>query len=160
MGLLFLQQLPGVAAWGVDLPLVFTVLVGLRTTVPKAAGWGFLMGLVQDLLAAGWIGPNVIAKTLVGILSSFSQRHIYRERVLTQTFLIFGAVFFHQLVVWLILEWDGTAPPFGDAFGILFRFHADDIPGGDGSLFFCGPVPPAPDGSRDGLRDARLFFRD
>lgn len=121
VALLFFQQLPGVAAQGVDLPMIFVVLMGLRTTVPKAAGWGFLLGMIQDLLSASWIGPNTISKTLVGILSSFSKRHIYRERVLTQTFLIFNAALFHQLAVWLLLKWDGSAPPFGDAFWITLR---------------------------------------
>lgn len=121
VALLFVQQLPGVAQWGVDLPLVFVVLVGLRTDVPKAAGWGFLLGFLQDLLSSGWIGPNTIAKTLTGILASLSKWHIYRERVLTQTFLVFAATLIHQVFIWVLLKWDGTAPPAGDAWGILVR---------------------------------------
>ena len=115
LALFFVQQLPGVSAWGVDLPLLFVVLVGLRNPVSKAAGWGFLLGLVQDLLSAGWIGPNTLAKTLTGILSSLLNRHVYRERVLTQTLLVLGASFFHQGVIWLLEVWDGSAPGNGDA---------------------------------------------
>lgn len=121
LGLFFIQQLPAVAAWGVDLPLIFVVLVGLRTDLPRAGGWGFLMGLLQDLLSSGWIGPNTLAKTLTGILACLSKRHIYRERVLTQAFLIAAATLFHQAFIWVLLKWDGTAPPAGDAFGILVR---------------------------------------
>ena len=121
LGLFFIQQLPAVAAWGVDLPLLFVVLVGLRTDLPKAAGWGFCLGLLQDLLSSGWIGPNTIAKTLTGVLASLSKRHIYRERVLTQTFLVFVASLFHQVFIWVLLKWDGTAPPAGDALGIVVR---------------------------------------
>ena len=121
LGLFFIQQLPAVAAWGVDLPLIFVVLVGLRTDLPRAACWGFGMGLLQDLLSSGWIGPNTIAKTLTGILASLSKMHIYRERVLTQAFLIFMTTFFHQAFIWALLKWDGTAPPAGDALGILVR---------------------------------------
>ncbi len=121
LALFFVQQLPGVAAWGVDLPLVFTVLVGLRTDIPKAAGWGFLAGLLQDLLSSSWIGPNTIAKTLTGITACLLKRHIYHERVLTQTLLVFAAALFHQLLIWILLKWDGSAPPAGDAWGIVWR---------------------------------------
>ena len=121
LALFFIQQLPAVAALGVDLPLIFVVLVGLRSDAPRAAGWGFLMGLLQDLLSASWIGPNTVAKTLAGILSSFSQRHIYRERVLTQTFLIFMVSLFHQFFIWMLLKWVGSAPPAGDALRICVK---------------------------------------
>ncbi len=121
LALFFIQQLPGVASWGIDLPLLFVVLVGLRTDTPKAAGWGFILGLLQDLLSSSWIGPNTIAKTLTGILASLLKKHIYRERVLTQTFLIFFATMFHQVFIWILLKWDGTSPSFVDAFGIVLK---------------------------------------
>jgi rod shape-determining protein MreD len=121
IAIFFIQQLPAVSAWGIDLPLIFVVLVGLRSTAPSAGAWGFFVGLAQDLLSAGWIGPHTVAKTLVGLLSCFSQRHIYRERVLTQTFLIFWMALFHQVFIWLLLRWDGSAPLSGDAFGVIIR---------------------------------------
>lgn len=117
----FLQQLPRVSSWGVDLPLLFCVLVGLRTPPSKAAGWGFLVGALQDLLSAGWLGPNAVSKTLVGILSSLVKRNVYRERVLTQATWIFAASLIHQVLLWGILRWKGTAPLFEDAFGIALR---------------------------------------
>jgi rod shape-determining protein MreD len=121
LALLFVQQLPVVSTWGIDLPLIFVILTGLRTTLPKAAGWGFLLGLIQDLLSTAWIGPNTIAKTLTGILCSLSKRHIYRERVLTQTFLVFWVTLFHQVIIWWMLKWDGSAPSAEDAFWICLR---------------------------------------
>lgn len=121
LAILFIQQLPGVAEAGADLPLLFVVLMGVREPAPRAAGWGFFLGLLQDLLSAGWTGPNTVAKTLTGIFASLSQRHVYRERVLTQTFLVFTAALFHQGFLWALLEWDGTAPPAGDAFRTAFR---------------------------------------
>ena len=121
LALLFVQQLPAVSSWGIDLPLLFVILTGLRTTVPKAAGWGFLLGLIQDLLSTSWIGPNTIAKTLTGIVSSLSKRHIYRERVSTQTFLVFWATLFHEAIIWWMLKWDGSAPEAQDALWMCLR---------------------------------------
>lgn len=120
-GMFFIQQLPGVSAWGVDLPLVFAVLAGLRAKPHGAAGWGFLVGSLQDLLSAGWWGPNAVAKTLVAILSSLLRRHVYRERVWTQVSWILVSGLLHEGVLWWILDWKGTAPPFGDALGLAFR---------------------------------------
>jgi len=121
LAVFFLQSLPGVSGWGLDLPLILVTLVSLRTTAAKATAWGFFVGLAQDLLSAGWIGPNTVAKTLTGLLSFLSRMHIYRERVLTQTFLIFCASLFHQVCIWLILKWDGSAPPAGDAFNLCLH---------------------------------------
>jgi len=117
----FVEQLPGVSSVGVDLPLIFVVLTGLRSDAAGAAGWGFLMGVLQDMLSANWTGPNTITKTLIGLFSCFAKKHIYRERVGTQTFLIFCATLLHQLFLWLLMKWDGPAPPAGDAFWIIFE---------------------------------------
>jgi rod shape-determining protein MreD len=119
MAVFFLQHLTGVADWGVDLPLIFVVLKALRTTPVKGAAWGFFMGTLQDLFTANWIGTHIAADALVGYLASLSRRHVYRERVLTQTFLIFGMMALRQLLVWGLLKWDGTAPLAGDALGVV-----------------------------------------
>lgn len=117
----FVQQLPIVANWGMDLPLVFVILAGLRATPTKAAGWGFLLGLAQDTLSASWIGPNTVAKTLTGLLCAYFHRRIYREKVLTQTFLVMVATLFHQGLVWLIKLWDGSAPSWDQSLWICWK---------------------------------------
>jgi rod shape-determining protein MreD len=117
----FIQQLPGVSGWGIDLPLIFVALIGLRTVPSEAAAWGFLMGTLQDLLSAGWLGPNCIAKTCVGIASSFSEALIYHEKVSTQTFLVFGCSVMHQVLIYALMMWDGSAPGGGDALLIGLR---------------------------------------
>lgn len=119
--LFFLQQLPVVADLGVDLPLVFVILMGMRSTTASAAGWGFLLGFLQDLLSAGWMGPNVIGKTLTGVLCAYFRLRIYREKVITQTGLVFAAALFHQGLIWLVKLWDGTAPGFSQALWICWK---------------------------------------
>jgi rod shape-determining protein MreD len=117
----FIQQLPNVADWGVDLPLIFVVLAGLRKDLPQASAWGFLTGLIQDLLSVGGIGVNTISKTLAALGASFLKTHIYREKVTTQTFLIFCLSIFHELFSYLLLRWNGSAPRVEDALGICSR---------------------------------------
>jgi rod shape-determining protein MreD len=119
--LFFLQQLPVVSDLGVDLPLVFVILVGLRSTAAPASGWGFLMGFLQDLLSAGWLGPNVVGKTLTGALCAYFRLRIYREKVITQTGLVFVAAIFHQGLVWAVKLWDGSAPGFSQALWICWK---------------------------------------
>lgn len=119
--LFFVQQLPLVADWGVDLPLIFVILIGIRSNAPQAAGWGFVTGALQDLLSSGGIGINTISKTFVGMGASFLKMHIYRERILTQTFLIAGLSIFHEIFSYLLMRWDGEAPRAEDAFWICTR---------------------------------------
>lgn len=136
LAIFFVQQLPGVAASGFDLPLVFVVLMGVRSGAPAAGAWGFGVGLAQDILSAGWIGPHTVAKTLAGLLSCFSQRHIYRERVLTQTFLIFWVALFQQVFIWFLFRWDRSAPLFGDALWLCARSAIATSLAGAGVCFF------------------------
>ena len=117
----FVQQLPLVADWGIDFPLIFVVLIGIRSDLPQAASWGFAAGTLQDLLSSGGIGVNTISKTFVGLGASFLKMHIYRERVLTQTFLIAGLSIFHEFFSYLLMRWDGEAPRAEDAFWICAR---------------------------------------
>jgi len=119
--LFFVQQLPLVADWGVDLPLIFVVLTGVRSGVSQAAAWGFMTGMIQDLLSSGGIGINTISKTFVGLAASLLKMHVYRERVLTQTFLIMGLSIFHEIFSYLLMRWDDEAPRAEDALGICVR---------------------------------------
>ena len=119
--LFFIQQLALVADWGVDLPLIFVVLVGVRSNAPQAASWGLVTGVIQDLLSAGGIGTNTISKIAVGLGSSFFKMHIYRERILTQTFLILGMSVFHEFFAYCLMRWNGEAPRVEDAFWICAR---------------------------------------
>ncbi len=124
LGLFFLQQLVGVADWGVDLPLIFVVLKGLRTTPVKATAWGFFLGAAQDIFTADWIGLHLASDALAGYLSSLSRRHVFRERVLTQSFLVFAMMALRQLAIWGLLKWDGTAPPAAEAFTVVLHSTA------------------------------------
>jgi len=117
--LFFAQQLPGVSDAGVDLVLIFTVLAGLRTTLPRAVAWGAFLGFLQDALSAGWVGPHLVSKTLVGLLSSIAQKHTYREKVTTQSFLVLCMASLEQCLIWVLRRWDGTAPAFSDAFLVM-----------------------------------------
>jgi rod shape-determining protein MreD len=117
----FVQQLPLIADWGIDLPLIFVVLIGVRSEAPQAAAWGFLTGAIQDLLSSGGVGVNTISKAFAGIGASLLKMHVYRERVLTQTFLIMGLSVFHEIFSYLLMRSDGEAPRAEDAFGICVR---------------------------------------
>ena len=112
---IFFFQQSFAAIWGIDLPLIFVSLVGLRSSPLKAASIGLVMGLGQDLLSAGFIGPNLIAKILIALAAVASQKKIYRERVSTQSLLVLLSVCLQQIVIWSLMRWDDKAPALGDA---------------------------------------------
>jgi rod shape-determining protein MreD len=115
---IFFFQQSFAAIWGIDLPLIFVSLVGLRSAPLKAALVGLVMGLGQDLLSAGFIGPNLIAKILVSLVAVASQKKIYRERVSTQSLLVLFNILLQQMVIWFLMKWDDKAPALGDALWI------------------------------------------
>jgi rod shape-determining protein MreD len=117
----FIQQLPMIADWGIDLPLIFVILIGLRSEPTPAAAWGFVVGLIQDLLSSGGIGPNTVTKAMTGLGACFFKMRIYREKVSTQTFLIFGMSIFHGVFEYLLVRWEGSAPRAEDAFWLICR---------------------------------------
>ncbi len=119
--ILFVQQLPGVSGAGVDLPLIFVVLMGLRKPMAQAVAWGALLGFLQDALSADWLGLHLTAKVLAALISSAINRHAYREKIAPQGFLIFLMVWLQQTVVWLLLKWDGSAPGFSSFLLVLER---------------------------------------
>jgi rod shape-determining protein MreD len=115
---IFFFQQSFAAIWGIDLPLIFVSLVGLRSSPLKAASIGLVMGLGQDLLSAGFIGPNLIAKIVVALVAVASQKKIYRERVSTQSLLILFNIFLQQMTIWFLMKWDDKAPALADALWI------------------------------------------
>jgi rod shape-determining protein MreD len=116
--ILFLVQMSFAATWGIDLPIIFISLFGLRTTAVKAAGMGAFLGLAQDMLSVGTIGPNMAAKIVCALLSVSAQGKIYREKVPTQTLLIFVNILIQQIIVWLLMKWDRSPLTPRDAFWV------------------------------------------
>jgi rod shape-determining protein MreD len=118
---LLLQPLRGVSDHGLDLVLVWVALAGLRMTVVPAAALGMTAGMLQDLCSVSWVGLHLTANMLTAIMASSLRSRIYRERVTTQGLLVTGAVLFKQIILWILLNWDQSAPPTSDAWLLAVR---------------------------------------
>jgi rod shape-determining protein MreD len=121
LGAAFLVQMaPGVATWGLDLPLVFTALTAVRCRLLEALAWGCAAGLLQDLLSACGPGPHLSAKAAAAVAAWLSQRLVFRERVLTQAALVAVCMVVQQAWLGVLFGWLGeTSPDSGLLEGVL-----------------------------------------
>lgn len=118
---LAIQVTPGVARWGLDLPLLFVALLGLRMPLLEAAAWGAVAGLGQDLLSSCGVGPHVAAKMIVGMSAHAFRTLVYQERVLTQSALVAACMLLQQLLLWGYFAALGVAPAPAQVMALLGR---------------------------------------
>lgn len=127
---LVIQPARGVSDHGLDLVLLVVSLIGLRMPMLQAALWGLASGFVQDLCSVSWVGPHLIGNAAAAMMSSWLKNRIYRERIATQGLLVSGAALLQQLLIWVLLVWDGTAPSRVDAGALLTQtFLATSLAG-------------------------------
>ena len=65
---------------------------------------GFFGGLLQDILSGGILGMGALVKTLLGFLIGLLGKVIYKERILTQVLVLWGATLTQGLFFFLLLE--------------------------------------------------------
>jgi len=119
--LILVQTSPGVSDLGIDLPLVFTALVAVRSRFLEALAWGAAAGLAQDLLSQSGPGPHLSACVAAAALAVLSQRLVFRERVSTQTALVAACMVLHQVWLWFFLRWTLEAPLTPVALDLILR---------------------------------------
>jgi rod shape-determining protein MreD len=64
---------------------------------------GFFGGLLQDILSGGILGMSALVKTLLGFLIGLLGKVIYKERILTQVLVLWGATLVQGLFFFLLL---------------------------------------------------------
>ncbi len=121
LGALLIQTSPGVSAWGVDMPLVFTALVGVRCGLLESLVWGILAGLFQDTLSACGPGPHAVANGAVAFLAFISQNTVFREKVLTQAGLVGTCMALHQAMLWFLFRFFEEGVTSGDEWAFVTR---------------------------------------
>lgn len=67
--------------WGAkpDLLLILTIYIAFLKGVKKGAFVGIVLGLLEDLFMAKYIGLNALAKGLVGFVIGFLEKRMYKD---------------------------------------------------------------------------------
>lgn len=97
---------PHLTVFGIRPDLVAVVVVCWGLLYGPAEGFvaGLAAGLVQDLTMGQYIGLFALAKTLTGFVAGVVESKIYKETIWVPTAAVGVAVFFHEIIVWLLLR--------------------------------------------------------
>ncbi|MBI4686875.1 MAG: rod shape-determining protein MreD [Nitrospirae bacterium] len=101
---------------GVKPDIVFLVVYfyAIRFGQLKGAAFGALSGLFMDAVSGFALGPNIISKTVAGVLSAFVREKFIGWNLLLNTIMVFSILIVENLIVYVCLE-IFSAASFSDA---------------------------------------------
>jgi rod shape-determining protein MreD len=82
-----------------DFLLLALLIYTIRTQPGKAAGAGFLVGLLRDALTPASFGAGALAHTLVGYLSAWGKAVFFAENLFVNGWFLFAGTWLRNLVV-------------------------------------------------------------
>ncbi len=85
-----------------DLVLVFVIFYALLNDAKKAGCYGFLCGLLEDLLLGRFIGINALAKGLTGYIIGALQGHVFKENLAVGVLSVLVGTFLHLIFLFVI----------------------------------------------------------
>lgn len=101
-----------------NLVLLLVVAVCLVESLHDAIIWGFVGGIILDLLTAPALpfGSNALLLVLVALLASLGQADPFRTLVVVPLATVFGATIFYNIMLMLLHFVSGDSVPFFDSF--------------------------------------------
>jgi rod shape-determining protein MreD len=101
--------LPSLTIWGVfaNLPLLIVVSWGLLRGSREGALWGFISGLMVDLLAGAPFGAATLSLTIVGFLVGLGEATVFRASIALPMIAMFLATIVYELLFLLIVQISG-----------------------------------------------------
>ena len=85
-----------------DLPLLLIVYVGLTRGTKEGIVYGFLIGLLVDILNPSFLGLNTFIKTILGYLAGSFKDNLFLEPIYYKGLIIFLALILNDLIYYLI----------------------------------------------------------
>jgi len=97
-----------------DIPLILTVLLGLRRGPEVGCLSGFAVGLLQDVAAGGFVGAQALTKALVGFACGLIGERLWVSNPLVQVSGLVLLTFVEGLSRYWLLQLFHFPAPFGD----------------------------------------------
>ncbi len=100
------------------LVLLLVVAICLVESLHDAIIWGFVGGLILDLMTSPALplGSNALLLVLVALLASLGQADPFRTLVVVPLATVFGATIFYNIMLMLLHLISGESVPFFDNF--------------------------------------------
>ncbi|MGD8623900.1 MAG: rod shape-determining protein MreD [Anaerolineae bacterium] len=97
---------PHLTLWGVfaDLPVLIVASWGLLQGARDGIVWGFVAGLVVDLLSGAPFGAGTFALMAAGFVSGLGEATVFRTHIALPLVAMFLATLIYNLVFMLILQ--------------------------------------------------------
>lgn len=97
---------PGFTVWGVfaNVPLLIVVSWGLLRGPREGAVWGFIAGLIVDLLSGAPFGAATLSLIIVGFLAGLGEATVFRARIALPMVAVFLATIVYDLLFLLIVQ--------------------------------------------------------
>ncbi|MCL2337932.1 MAG: rod shape-determining protein MreD [Firmicutes bacterium] len=86
-----------------DLVLILVILNGFFLGTREGAFWGFIGGILQDLIGGGYFGLYALTGMAAGYLGGLAEGRLYRESRLIGAGLVGACTFGAQLLFYLLL---------------------------------------------------------
>ncbi|MGE5557116.1 MAG: rod shape-determining protein MreD [Bacillota bacterium] len=88
-----------------DLVLVAVVAMALLKGSDHGAGWGFSLGLLEDLFNDGrFMGVNTLSKMLTGLLAGYLEKNVFKDSPLVPLVCTFGFTIVNEFVSYFLLN--------------------------------------------------------
>ena len=100
--------------WKPSLVLLLVVAWSIVRGGVDGTVWGFIGGLMLDLLSGGPWGISTLALTVVGVLAGLAEINLSRSNLLFPTALTFGASLLYDLIWVIVLSLAGWRIPLLD----------------------------------------------
>jgi rod shape-determining protein MreD len=100
---------PGFAVWGVfaNLPLLVVVSWSLLRGPREGAVWGFIAGLMVDLLSGAPFGAATLSLIIVGFLTGLGETTVFRTRIALPMVAMLLATIVYDLLFLLVVQISG-----------------------------------------------------
>lgn len=100
---------PSLTIWGVfaNLPLLIVVCWGLLRGPREGALWGFIAGLMVDLLSGAPFGAATLSLIVVGFLAGLGEATVFRASIVLPMVVMFLATVVYDLLFLLIVQISG-----------------------------------------------------